>query len=372
MSTFENRGGRKAPVTSRGPDSMTQSHGAGRKVAGAVLAGAALAGAALLVRRAARQAERRHPPVGRFLRVDGVRVHYAEWGKGEPLVLLHGNGTMVHDWIVSGVAPALSERYRVIAIDRPGYGYTGRPRDRIWTPGAQADLVRGVLDHLGIEKPVVLGHSWGAIVALALGLDHPDRIRGLLLLSGYYFPTARPDVWAFAMPAIPVLGDIWRHTVGPLATRILAERVIGKSFEPYSVPTRFREGFPLGLALRPGQIRGSAEDSAIMVPAVAAMQHRYAALKVPTVVMSGDSDRVVTPERQSLRLHRTIPASQCTMLPGTGHMAQYFAHQQIEDAVGRLMGAPGAGAPADPHAPSGDARGRERDARVELEASPGG
>ncbi len=211
------------------------------------------------------RAERRYPPTGRIIDVDGIGVHVHVAGEGPPLVLLNGNGTMVHDWIISGLVDRLARRYRVIAIDRPGYGYSERPRVRLWTARAQADLVRRTLARLGVERPIVLGHSWGTLVALALALDHPEAVRGLVLLSGYYFPTGRLDVWAFAPPAIPVLGDLMRYTVSPALGQMLAPKLIAKMFEPLPVPQRFATRFPLDLALRPWAIRASAEDSALMV-----------------------------------------------------------------------------------------------------------
>ena len=72
---------------------------------------------------------------------DGVRLHYIDRGQGEPVVLLHGNGTMAQDFDLSGVLEIAAGRYRVIAFDRPGYGHSARPRDRIWTPDAQAKLL---------------------------------------------------------------------------------------------------------------------------------------------------------------------------------------------------------------------------------------
>ena len=152
-----------------------------------------LAATAVLVYALALQAETRNPPIGKWVDVEGVRLHYLEKGFGEPLVLLHGNGTMIADWVLSGLAPVLAQRFRVIAIDRPGFGYTSRPRGRLWTPSAQADLVRKILGRLGVERPIVIGHSWGTMVSLALALDHPHDVRGLVLLSGYYFPTGRAD-----------------------------------------------------------------------------------------------------------------------------------------------------------------------------------
>jgi pimeloyl-ACP methyl ester carboxylesterase len=106
-----------------------------------------------------------------------------------------------------------------VAFDRPGYGYSDRPAGKLWTAAAQAHLLRRAFAELGLERPVVVGHSWGTLVALALALDHPDAVGGLVLISGYYKPTARLDVPLAALAAIPVLGDVLRHTISPYSAR---------------------------------------------------------------------------------------------------------------------------------------------------------
>src|SRR5690606_13428524 len=151
-------------------------------------AGGAAVAAAFVVYRA-RRAERENPPKGRFVEVGGVRLHYLERGQGQPLVLLHGNGSLIPEFEISGLIDRAARHYRVIAFDRPGFGYSERPRGRRWTPEAQAELLRQALVQLGIGQPIVLGHSWGCLVALALALLQPTAVRALVLLGGYYFPT---------------------------------------------------------------------------------------------------------------------------------------------------------------------------------------
>ena len=179
-------------------------------VAAAVAVGA-LAATALLNRHLAKKAEHDNRPAGHFLDVDGVRLHYVERGSGEPLVLLHGNGSMIQDFESSGLVDLAAKNYRVIIIDRPGFGHSSRPRNVVWTPDAQAQLIRRVLERLGVSQAIVLGHSWGASVAVALALKFPDAVRGLVLASGYYYPTLRPAVVALSAPAIPVVGDVMGH-----------------------------------------------------------------------------------------------------------------------------------------------------------------
>ncbi|HEY8567454.1 MAG TPA: alpha/beta hydrolase [Beijerinckiaceae bacterium] len=302
-----------------------------------VAAAGAAAALALFNARRASGAERQHPPIGRRLLIDGIHVHVAEWGQGSPVVLIHGNGTMVHDWAVSGLAERLARDHRVIAIDRPGYGYTERPRDRAWTPEAQAALIATTLRRIGVERAVIVGHSWGALTALALGLDHPEMAQGLVLLSGYYVPTVRPDAWAASGPAIPGLGDVLRYTIAPPLSAMIAPKLIAKVFAPRPVPARFAKGFPLALALRPFQLRGSAADSALMVPAAARLRDRYADLSVPTAILAGDGDGVVDPWRHAIALHQAIEGSTLQILPGLGHMIHYDAQDEIAEAVAMLQ-----------------------------------
>src|SRR5688572_23347411 len=154
------------------------------RIGGAALALAATAG---YVQRRAARAERTHRPLGRFITVDGVRLHYLDEGDGPPLVLLHGLGSMVEDFVLSGLVREAGKRYRVIAIDRPGYGHSERPRRLRFGAAAQAGLVRKALQALDVHRPIVLGHSWGTLVAVALALDHPEVPCSLVLASGCIF-----------------------------------------------------------------------------------------------------------------------------------------------------------------------------------------
>ena len=147
-------------------------------------AGLSLAAANLYVRSRARRAERTHPPRGRFIDSDGVRLHYYERGDGPPLVLLHGLGSSLEDFATSGLVAEASRRYRVLAFDRPGYGYSTRPRGRIWHPWAQAAVLRSALRQLEAHRPIMLGHSWGALVAVAYAQAFPGGARSLVLASG--------------------------------------------------------------------------------------------------------------------------------------------------------------------------------------------
>jgi pimeloyl-ACP methyl ester carboxylesterase len=160
--------------------------------------------------------ERNNPPVGSFTECDGVRLHYLDCGDPAApcVVLFHGNGSMIQDFMTSGLVDRLARRNRVLCFDRPGFGYSRRPRSRIWTATAQAALFVKALNQLGVRNPVVLGHSWGALVAIAIGLRNDYPIRGLVLASGYFFPTWRWDVWMMSSPRYRYWA-IWYVTQSP-------------------------------------------------------------------------------------------------------------------------------------------------------------
>jgi pimeloyl-ACP methyl ester carboxylesterase len=295
---------------------------------------ATLGAAALYVHRRAQEAERQLPPIGRFITVDGVRLHYIERGQGEPLALIHGNGSLIQDFLISGIVDELAKRYRVIVFDRPGFGYSERP-GRFWTPQAQAGLLHNALQRLGVEKAHVLGHSWGALVAAALALDFPTFVESLVLESGYYYPTVRADVALVSQPAIPVVGDAMRYTVAPVTSRILLPKIFKKIFEPAPVPERFHRRFPRELVLRPSHLRAASEDVALMIPAAMKLQHRYHEIMAPLVIITGGGDQIVDVGRHSRRLHRDIPGSEILVLPGLGHMLHHLAPDLVVEAIDR-------------------------------------
>ena len=160
----------------------------------------------------------KNPPLGRFITIDGTKLHYLERGSGPALVLLHGNGTMLQDFVASGLIDRLAKDYRVIAFDRPGFGYSERPSGIVWDPDAQAGLIQSTLRELGVSEAIVLGHSWGTLVGLALATNYPAQVRALIVISGYYFPTPRLDAALAAISAMPGIGAVITHTIAPLVS----------------------------------------------------------------------------------------------------------------------------------------------------------
>ncbi|MGF6429960.1 pimeloyl-ACP methyl ester carboxylesterase [Bradyrhizobium elkanii] len=229
------------------------------------VAGAAtlVAATALVNRKLAKKALRDNPPQGRFVNINGVRLHYVERGNGRPLILFHGNGSMIQDFESSGLIDLAAVNYRVIVFDRPGFGHSLRPRNVVWTPEAQADLFKKALDRLSVQRAIVLGHSWGASVAVALAIRHPSFVEALVLASGYYFPTARADVAASSVPALPGLGDIISYTISPILRPLDVACHVAQGVRPAICSREIRrlsEGNGLPAITDPGQRGGVGVD----------------------------------------------------------------------------------------------------------------
>jgi pimeloyl-ACP methyl ester carboxylesterase len=280
----------------------------------------------------ARYAEQQHPPNGAFIDVDGVRLHYSDRGEGSPVVLIHGNMVTGNDYDTSGVAAILLKTHRVIIFDRPGFGHSERPHDRVWTADKQADLLCKALQQLGVVRPVVVGHSWGAIVAMAMAVRHEAEIAGVVALSGYYFWTLRPDVLLVGVGALPIIGDILRYTISPLLNWLTMPLVKRALFSPGSVPERFDAGFSTAMAIRPSQIRATSEDGALMIPGALALRDHYKDLRLPVVIMAGEGDKVVF-KRRAEQLKAAVSGSVLSIVQGAGHMVHYQATTQVAEAV---------------------------------------
>ena len=185
---------------------------------------------------------------------------------------------------------------------------------------------------MGVSRALVLGHSWGCSVAVALALNHPEAVSGLVLASGYYYPTTRIDALASWGTMIPVVGDVIRYSVSPLIARATWPLLLRKLFGPAPTPPKF-QSFPKEMVFRPSQLRASAADAALMVPDAAARVGRYSELKMPVVIIAGEDDRLIDVDAQSARLHAELPQSRLRRVPGVGHMVHQTATNDVLAAI---------------------------------------
>lgn len=196
----------------------------------------------------------------------GRSLHAVQRGAGGDVLLLHGAMTTHHDWL-AGPAGDLSGKARVTAIDRPGHGLSRRPRF-IGTPRDQAAQIAAGLDRLGVGPAVVVGHSFGALVALALAERYPDRVTQLVLVSPLIFPEPRPLEHGLIVPrSMPMFGPLLSQFGRRSGLdRAAIEWVQAVMFSPAPVPAEWKRTFPYDQVLDPDVLVHEAEDAASTLP----------------------------------------------------------------------------------------------------------
>ena len=312
-----------------------------------ILAGAAAGAAALAVagRAAAREAaaEAAHPPCGEILTLSGRRIHALTRGAGPDLVLIHGANGNLRDFF-PGLGPALATRFRVTAFDRPGLGYSDRVAAdlahplarRAESPGEQAALLHRAAAALGLRRPLLLGHSYGAAVALAWALDHGDDVAGVLALSGATMPWPGSLDPLYRIGGTALGGALLAPLGAALTPRSYMARVIAAIFSPDPVPPGYAWQVGAGLALRRATLRANLRQINNLRPHVVAMAARYRHLSLPVEILHGTADRIVPAAIHAGPLSALLPDGALTLLRGTGHMPHHAAPAAVIAAIDRL------------------------------------
>jgi pimeloyl-ACP methyl ester carboxylesterase len=284
--------------------------------------------------------ERVHPPRGRFIEIGGLRQHAAELGDAAaapPVVLIHGAGCNLEDMRLA-LGERLAARHRVILIDRAGLGWSQRRGRGGSSPAYQAAILRDLLDHLGIERVVIVGHSWGGALAAAFALDHPARVAGLVLLATPLYPLNRSMTWLYAVFSAPVFGPLHARTLAlPLGAPFIG-LALGSAFLPQWPPRRYIKRTAALLLLRPTAFLANARDVADLAGNLEHQMARYPSLTVPTTIMSGDRDMIVAPGKHALAFAAAVPSAKLVVLPGIGHMLHHMAADRVVKEIEALGG----------------------------------
>ena len=267
-------------------------------------------------------------------------LHYAQGGAGADLLAIHGAFTTHHDWL-TGPAGELSASHRVTVVDRPGHGDSRRPRFA-GTPRDQADQIAQGMDRLGVARALVLAHSFGGAVALALAERHKERVSGLVLVAPIAFPEPRLLEHLMLAPrALPIAGPI----LSWLAERSRVDRAMlefaqREMFRPATVSTHWRDTFPWDHILNTDAMVFEGEDAAAMLPFSPAGTFDFRRIDVPIRILTGSSDRIVRPEQQGEALARLLPSASSTVIEGAGHMLHHSHPEAVLEAVAELSPLP--------------------------------
>jgi pimeloyl-ACP methyl ester carboxylesterase len=276
----------------------------------------------------------RWPASGRHVRIKGGRLHVAlHDGEGPLVAALHGASANGREF--SAVAAALNGKARVAAIDRPGYGHSSRPAGAA-TLARQAEMIGECLDALDPGPVIVLAHSLGCATALRLALERPDKVAGLVLVAPAANPYPGPNAWHVRLAARPIAGLLFARLAVPLVGPLLAQGAIAKTFAPAPVPKGYAGAAAVGLLFRPKTFRANAQDVLATKTEFEAQYFRYDEINAPAIVITADSDRVVSPRIHARALARVLPKAELVVTPGAGHMPHHIRPEAVTAAILRI------------------------------------
>ncbi|MEO1039133.1 MAG: alpha/beta hydrolase [Pseudomonadota bacterium] len=277
-----------------------------------------------------------YPPTGAFIEVNGNRLHYMQTGAadGPPVLILHGASGNLHEGRVA-LEAELGE-YRAIWLDRPGLGWSERPGGR-WSPQREADLIAAFLQSVEAEGAVVMGHSWGAAIALRLAMDHPDTASGLVLIA----PASRAWVGEAALynraTRWPMIGTVITRLIVPTIGRSRLEDGARSAFAPEPMPENYVEETRLPLILRASNWKANSADMSRVNLHLADQETRYGEIGQPAVIIAGPQDSVVRTDRHAEPTAQTLQNAELVLIEGAGHNPHHHHADEVVAALDRVL-----------------------------------
>ena len=294
-------------------------------------------------------AEAAYPPVGQFIEVDGARVHYVQQGSGPHVVLLHGAGGNLRDYTFD-LMGRLTDRYTVTAFDRPGLGYTDRVPSVAKgalavegdAPQDQAALLRAAATELGITDPVVVGHSFGGIVAMAwatAGVEESSPVNASAVVSfaGVLMPWPGDLDTYYTLNGSRFGGAVIIPLISAFAPADRVEGAIAGIFAPDPVPEGYVDYIGAPLAIRQETFRANVRQVNTLRPHVVEMTKVYPALTLPIEIIHGTADKTVPINVHPEELIKIVPSANLTPLPGVGHMPHHADPEAAVAAIDRAV-----------------------------------
>lgn len=249
-------------------------------------------------------------PADRFVTVAGQQVYVEQAGEGPPVLLVHGFGASSYSF--RKIQPELARSFRTLAVDLSGFGFTERPADpAAYTREGQVALLVGVLDALGVDRAHVVGHSYGGALALWMAVEHPDRVRSLVLLDSAA-PTYPDD------RRTPLAG------IGPLA-----DLFVRRAIRDANVARALRASIHDDALVTPALVRAYAERvrvegvvrayRGLTAPVPRAPPFDWSAVGQPALLVWGEEDTLVA-VAAGRAASEWLPRAELVVLAGVGHM----------------------------------------------------
>ena len=285
--------------------------------------------------------QRAYPAQGRMIEVAGAKLNVVDLGPrdaaGPPVVMIHGASSNL-EVMRRPLGDMLAKNHRVILIDRPGHGWSTRARTVDSTPAIQAGMIDEALQKLGVGRAIFVVHSWSGALGARMALDYPERVAGLVMLAPVAYPWPGGVGWYNKLVATPLIGPLFAYTITLPLGLFLTEPGARGVFLPQVMPDGFIGDTATPLLLRPREFLANARDLVTLKAAVAEQAPRYADIKVPTVVISGEIDKTVSPNRHSRPFAKAVPNAKLIVLSDVGHMVQNAAPGLVISEIEAMIG----------------------------------
>ena len=289
--------------------------------------------------------EGKYPPRGDFVDVETARIHFLTRKKvanienqgNAPVVLIHGSSGSSADMELA-FFDAFPDDIDLYAFDRPGIGWSKTKLSplEMSNPMKQAEAIHMAVKKLKLDKPIIVGHSWGGAVAIAYAKQFGNEISGAVSLAGVAYPWKGPYGWYDVLLTTPVFNHIFTRLFLNKMGQLYVPLSIKAIFEPEAARGDYREAAQAEIILRPSTIINNSYYSLNLRRHLKTMSEKYNDIKTPLLIVAGNRDYIVHSKSQSERLHNEVAGSEYMLFKGAGHMPHHTQTQILAEKIGRM------------------------------------
>jgi pimeloyl-ACP methyl ester carboxylesterase len=277
-------------------------------------------------------AQKNVPAIGTILNLNGLRVHgYVEGDGSQDVVFIHGAFINLRDWVFATRSLSKFDS-RLIYIDRPGFGYSERDEAK-WDAERQADLARSYVKNINGKNLILVGHSWGASVAMAWAAKFPGEVKGVVSIAGLNMPFSGVSKLANDTGLLRLAYELYFTSVAKRVDSGSIKKFAGRMFQPQDIPAGYLDYVGTDLSRRRSTIKANKGDLLVTSQALKNNFACYKRIETPVEIIHGKEDFLLPFKSQALAFNEIISNSRLHILPNLGHMAHHFAFQELSDSI---------------------------------------